>query len=56
MKKTKKRSNHHFTEYQLKWMEDHRQKTGTSAAELLRNLLNKYITYYDRRRNKTKTS
>ena len=54
MKDKKVRTNHHFTENQIKWMEDYRQETGTSAAELLRCLLNEYITKYDRTRNKIK--
>lgn len=37
------RSNHYFQKWQIDWMEVNRKNTGTSAAELLRGLLNEYI-------------
>lgn len=47
------RTNHVFRREQIKFMEDHRKETGTSASELLRNLLDEYKGKYDKRRNKT---
>jgi hypothetical protein len=40
---TMTRTNHHFQKWQVDWMEWHKNQTGTSAAELLRSLINEYI-------------
>lgn len=37
------RSNHYFQKWQIEWMENNRLKTGITAAQLLRQLLNEYI-------------
>lgn len=42
------RRNHHFQVWQLEWMEAHKRETGTSAAELLRRLISKYVENNDR--------
>lgn len=47
------RTNHVFRREQIKFMEEHREETGTSASELLRNLLDKYKEEYDAKK-KTK--
>jgi hypothetical protein len=42
------RANFCFQKRQLEWLEQNKQKTGTSGAELLRRLLNEYIQKYDK--------
>jgi hypothetical protein len=47
------KTNHVFRREQLKFMAEYKKETGTSASELLRNLLDEYKEKYDKKMAKT---